>query len=135
MIKRYLLKKTKDNKEWYQLFETMNTAEHQQLVAIHNGYKTKIIPLIIDLAGHEIVEHYQNEIEKEDILNDFLYILSERHNVSEDDFHLIEQDINTIFTIYQKVSDSELSHWQNIERILDYIKDYKDVKYNYSKIK
>ena len=134
MIKRYLLKTTKDNKEWYQLFETMNTAEKQQVVEINNGYKTKIIPLTIDLAGHEIIEHYQNEIEKEDILNDFLYILSERHNVSEDDFHLIEQDINTIFTIYQKVSDSELSHWQNIERILDYIKDYKDMKYNYSQI-
>lgn len=134
MIKRYLLRTTKDNKEWYQLFETMNTAENKQLVAIRDGYKTKIIPLTIDLASHEIVEHYQNEIEKENILNDFLYILSERHNVSEDDFHLIEQDVNTIFIIYQKVADSELSHWQNIERILDYIKDYKDVKYNYSQI-
>ena len=135
MIKRYLLVTKKDNMEWNQLFFTMNQAEKEQLVAIKDGYKTKIIPLNIDLARHEIQEHYQDEIEKEDILNDFLYILSDRHDVPEDDFDIIEQDINTIFTIYQKVSDSELSHWQNIERILDYIKDYKDVKYNYSKIK
>lgn len=134
MIKRYLLHTTKDNKEWYQLFETMSTAENKQLVAIRDGYKTKIVPLTIDLAGQEIIEHYQNEVEKEDILSDFLYILSDRHDVLEDDFYLIEQDIDTIFNIYQKVSDSDLSHWQNIERILDYIKDYKDVKYNYSQI-
>ena len=135
MIKRYLLTTTKDGMEWNQVFFTMNQAENEQLVAITDGYKTKITPLNIDLARHEIQEHYQDEIEKEDILNDFLYILSDRHDVPEDDFDIIEQDVNTIFTIYQKVSDSELSHWQNIERILDYIKDYKDVKYNYSKIK
>ena len=135
MIKRYLLVTKKDNMEWNQLFFTMNQAENEQLVAIKDGYKTKIIPLNIDLARHEIEEHYQDEIEKEDILNDFLYILSDRYDVPEDDFDIIERDVNTIFTIYQKVSDSELSHWQNIERILDYIKDYKDVKYNYSKIK
>lgn len=135
MIKRYLLVTKKDNMEWNQLFFTMNQAEKEQLVAIKDGYKTKIIPLNIDLARHEIQEHYQDEIEKEDILNDFLYILSDRYDVPEDDFNIIERDVNTIFTIYQKVADSELSHWQNIERILDYIKDYKDVKYNYSKIK
>ena len=135
MIKRYLLTTTKDGMEWNQVFFTMNQAENEQLVAITDGYKTKITPLNIDLARHEIQEHYQDEIEKEDILNDFLYILSDRHDVPEDDLDIIEQDVNTIFTIYQKVSDSELSHWQNIERILDYIKDYKDVKYNYSKIK
>lgn len=135
MIKRYLLVTKKDNMEWNQLFFTMNQAEKEQLVAIKDGYKTKIIPLNIDLARHEIQEHYQDEIEKEDILNDFLYILSDRYDVPEDDFDIIERDVNTIFTIYQKVADSELSHWQNIERILDYIKDYKDVKYNYSKIK
>lgn len=135
MIKRYLLTTKKDGMEWNQVFFTMNQAENEQLVAITDGYKTKITPLNIDLARHEIQEHYQDEIEKEDILNDFLYILSDRHDVPEDDLDIIEQDINTIFTIYQKVSDSELSHWQNIERILDYIKDYKDVKYNYSKIK
>ena len=135
MIKRYLLVTKKDNMEWNQLFFTMNQAENEQLVAIKDGYKTKIIPLNIDLARHEIEEHYQDEIEKEDILNDFLYILSDRYDVPEDDFDIIERDVNTIFTIYQKVADSELSHWQNIERILDYIKDYKDVKYNYSKIK
>lgn len=135
MIKRYLLTTKKDNMEWNQLFFTMNQAENEQLVAIKDGYKTKIIPLNIDLARHEIEEHYQDEIEKEDILNDFLYILSDRYDVPEDDFDIIERDVNTIFTIYQKVADSELSHWQNIERILDYIKDYKDVKYNYSKIK
>lgn len=134
MIKRYLLVTKKDNMEWNQLFFTMNQAEKEQLVAIKDGYKTKIIPLNIDLARHEIQEHYQDEIEKEDILNDFLYILSDRYDVPEDDFNIIERDVNTIFTIYQKVADSELSHWQNIERILDYIKDYKDVKYNYSKI-
>ena len=135
MIKRYLLTTTKDGMEWNQVFFTMNQAENEQLVAITDGYKTKITPLNIDLARHEIQEHYQDEIEKEDILNDFLYILSDRHDVPEDDLDIIEQDVNTIFTIYQKVSDSELSHWHNIERILDYIKDYKDVKYNYSKIK
>ena len=134
MIKRYLLQTTKDNKEWYQLFETMNTAENQQLVAIHNGYKTKIVPLTIDLAGHEIVEHYQNEIEKEDILNDFLYRLETFHQVNEEDFNTIEEDIDIIFQCYNKVYDTELSHWQNIERILDYIRDCKDVKYDYSKI-
>lgn len=134
MIKRYLLTTKKDGMEWNQVFFTMNQAENEQLVAITDGYKTKITPLNIDLARHEIQEHYQDEIEKEDILNDFLYILFDRHDVPEDDFDIIEQDVNTIFTIYQKVSDSELSHWQNIERILDYIKDCKEVKYNYSKI-
>lgn len=135
MIKRYLLTTKKDGMEWNQVFFTMNQAENEQLVAITDGYKTKITPLNIELSRHEIQEHYQDEIEKEDILNDFLYILSDRHDVPEDDLDIIEQDVNTIFAIYQKVSDSELSHWQNIERILDYIKDYKDVKYNYSKIK
>ena len=134
MIKRYLLVTEKDNMEQNQVFFTMNSAENQQLIAIEDGYKTKIIPLNIDLARHEIQEHYQNEIEKEDILSDFLYILSDRHDVPEDDFDIIEQDVNTIFTIYQKVADSDLSHWENIERILDYIKDHKGVKYNYSKI-
>lgn len=134
MIKRYLLVTKKDDKEWYQVFFTMNQAENEQLVAIEDGYKTKIVPLDIDLACHEIQEHYEEEIEKEDILNDFLYILSDRYNVTEDDFDIIERDINIVFTIFKKVYDSELSHWENIEKTIDYLRDC-DTTYNYSQIK
>ena len=68
MIRRYLLTAKKENKTTcetnYETFFTIKAAEDRQLVFINCGYKTEIIPLDIDLACHEIEEHYENEIEK-----------------------------------------------------------------------
>ena len=85
MIKRYLLTAKKEDKIENEIFFEMNSAEQMQLVYIKDGYKTRIVPLSIDLARHEIEEHYENEIEKENILSDFLYILKDHHDVSEND--------------------------------------------------
>lgn len=135
MITRYFLMATKGDKINNEIHFTMNQAEQRQLVLINDGYKTKIYPLKIDLAMHEIQEHYDSEIAKYDILNDLLYILKENHNVPEEDFSDIEEDINIIYSIFLKKSNSEFSHWENIESTIDYLKDVKNTKYNYSKIK
>jgi len=134
MIKRYLLTAQKEDKIENEIFFEMHSAEEMQLVYINSGYKTRIVPLSIDLARHEIEEHYQNEIEKEDILNDFLYKLKDYHDVSEDDFDDIEKDIGTIYWAFKKCADSDLSHWENIEKTIDYLKDMKNTNYDYSKI-
>lgn len=134
MITRYLLTAKKEDKIENEIFFEMNSAEQMQLVYINSGYKTRIIPLHIDLARHEIEEHYENEIEKENILSDFLYKLKDIHNVAENDFSDIEKDIDIIYFAFKKCEDSDLSHWQNIERTLDYLKDVSATNYNYSKI-
>lgn len=134
MIKRYLLTAKKDEEIKNEIFFTMNSAEEMQFVYIKDGYKTRIVPLSIDLARHEIEEHYENEIEKENILSDFLYKLKDYHDVSEDDFNDIEKDIGTIYWAFKKCADSDLSHWQNIEKTIDYLKDMKNTHYDYSKI-
>lgn len=134
MIKRYLLTAKKEDKTNYETFFTIRSAEYRQLEFIHCGYKTKIIPLDFDLTYQEIDEHYKNEIEKVNILNDFLYILKEHHGVSEDDFNNIEEDIDIIYLVFKKCEDSDLSHWENIERAIEYLKDIKNTHYDYSKI-
>lgn len=134
MIKRYLLTAKKEEKIENEIFFEMHSAEEMQLVYIKSGYKTQIVPLSIDLAKHEIEEHYQNEIEKEDILSDFLYKIKDYHNVPEDDFHDIQKDIGTIYWAFKKCEDSDLSHWENIEKTIDYLKDMKNTHYDYSKI-
>lgn len=138
MIKRYLLTAKKENKTTcetnYETFFTIRAAEDRQLVFISCGYKTEIIPLDIDLARHEIKEHYKNEIEKENILSDFLYILKDHHNVSENDFDDIEKDIEIIYWAFNKCQSAEFSHWENIEITINYLKDMKNTHYDYSKI-
>lgn len=134
MIKRYLLIATKNNEQKNEIFFELNSAERMQTAYIEHGYETQILPLSIDLARHEIEEHYENEIEKENILSDFLYKLKDYHNVSEDDFNDIEKDIGTIYWAFKKCADSDLSHWQNIEKTIDYLKDMKNTHYDYSKI-
>ena len=134
MIKRYLLTAKKEDKIENEIFFEMHSAEEMQLVYIKSGYKTGIIPLYIDLARHEIEEHYENEIEKENILSDFLYKIKDYHHVPEDDFEDIEKDIEIIYYAFKKCEDSDLSHWENIERTIDYLKDASDTNYDYSKI-
>ena len=109
MIKRYLLIAKKEDERKNEIFFEMNSAERRQLVYIHSGYKTQILPLSIDLARHEIEEHYQDEIEKEDILSDFLYQLKDYYDVPEDDFKNIEEDIDVCEdTIYRIASISKV---------------------------
>lgn len=134
MIKRYLLIAKKEDEIKNEIFFEMNSAERKQLVYIDSGYKTQILPLSIDLARHEIEEHYEDEIEKENILNDFLYKLKCYHNVSEDDFEDIEKDIDVIYFAFKKCEDSDSSYWENIERTINYLKDVSATNYDYSKI-
>lgn len=137
MIKRYLLTAKKENKTTcetnYETFFTIRAAEDRQLVFIGCGYKTEIIPLDIDLLRHEVREHY-DKFEKEDILNDFLYKLKEDYDVPEDDFENIEEDIDVIYFAFKKCEDSDLSHWQNIKKALNYLKSVSTTNYDYSKI-
>ena len=134
MIKRYLVSAKKEDNIKNLVFYDLNSAEKTQVVFALKGYKTRLIPLDIDLARHEIQQHYENEIEKEDILSDFLYKLKDYHDVSEDDFDDIEKDIGTIYWAFKKCADSDLSHWENIEKTIDYLKDMKNTHYDYSKI-
>jgi hypothetical protein len=134
MIKRYLLTAQKEDKIKNKVFFEMEAAEQMQLVYIKDGYKTRISPLLIDLARHEIEEHYGNEIEKEDILSDFLYVLNNYYDVPEDDFNDIAKDIETIYWAFKKCEDSDSSYWDNIEKTIDYLKDISAVNYDYSKI-
>lgn len=134
MIKRYLLTAQKEDKIKNKIFFEMKTAEQMQLVYIKDGYKTQISPLSIDLARHEIEEHYENEIEKECILSDFLSVLKDYHDVPEDDFNDIAKDIETIYWAFKKCEDSDLSYWDNIEKTINYLKDISAVNYDYSKI-
>lgn len=134
MIKRYLLTATKKDKIENEIFVEMHSAEEMQLVYIKSGYKTRIVPLSINLTKHEIEEHYENEIKKENILSDFLYRLKEYHDILEDDFYNVQKDIEPIYWAFKKCEDSDLSHWENIEKTIDYLKDMKNTNYDYSKI-
>lgn len=134
MIKRYLLIATQNNEQKNEIFFELNSAEQMQTAYIEHGYETQILPLSIDLARHEIEEHYENEIEKENILSDFLYKLKDYHDVSEDDFNDIEKDIEIIYWAFKKCEDSDSSYWENIEKTIDYLKDLSVTNYDYSKI-
>lgn len=134
MIKRYLLTTIKNNEEKNEIFFELNSAEKMQIEYNKRGYSTKILPLSIDLARHEIEEHYQDEIEKENILSDFLYQLKDYYDVPEDDFENIKKDIDVIYFAFKKCEDSDLSYWQNIEKTIDYLKDLSATNYDYSKI-
>lgn len=134
MIKRYLLTTIKNNEEKNEIFFELNSAEKMQIEYNKRGYSTKILPLSIDLARHEIEEHYQDEIEKENILSDFLYQLKDYYDVPEDDFENIKKDIDVIYFAFKKCEDSDSSYWQNIEKTIDYLKDLSATNYDYSKI-
>jgi hypothetical protein len=134
MIKRYLLTAQKEDKIKNKVFFEMEAAEQMQLVYIKDGYKTRISPLSIELSRQEIKEHYENEIEKECILSDFLSVLNDYHDVPEDDFNDIAKDIETIYWAFKKCEDSDLSYLDNIEKTINYLKDISAVNYDYSKI-
>ena len=133
MIKRFLVSATKEDKIENLIFFTRDAAETIQTTLISKGYKTKIIPLTIVVTQQEIIELYENEIEKINIFNDFAYILSNNYNVSENDD--ISKDLDIIYSMFKKVEDSDLSHWENIEKTIDYLKDIKNTNYDYNKIK
>lgn len=134
MIKRYVLTAKKEDKIKNKIFFEMEAAEQMQLVYIQDGYKTRILPLSIELSRHEIEEHYKNEIEKEYILSDFISVLNDYYDVPEDDFNDIAKDIETIYWAFKKCEDSDSSYWDNIKKTIDYLKDVSAVNYDYSKI-
>ncbi len=72
--------------------------------------------------------------EKRSILEDTLEILHRNYDVDSKFDEDIKKDIDIIYGTFVKVSDSDLSHWENIEKTIDYLKDYSSTSFNYSSI-
>lgn len=72
--------------------------------------------------------------EKRNILEDTLEILHRNYDVDTKFDEDIQKDIDIIYGTFIKVSDSDLSHWENIEKTIDYLKDCYNTSFNYSSI-
>lgn len=72
--------------------------------------------------------------EKRNILEDILEILHRNYDVDTKFDEDIQKDIDIIYGTFIKVSDSDLSHWENIEKTIDYLKDCYNTVFHYSSI-
>lgn len=114
-IKRYLLKMSDGT------FQIHNTEKSAKTAGMFSNKKFKVDVLDIELTVREIVK-IQEETEKENILLDVLQILHNTYHVTEFD-NCIEEDKEIIYNVFNKCEDSDLSHWENIEKTIDYLKD------------
>lgn len=69
--------------------------------------------------------------ERQDLISDFIQVLSENYSIEFDDFEIIRKDSDTIYRIFNKVEDSDLSYWQNIEKTIGYLKNVSNTYFNY----
>ena len=75
------------------------------------------------------------ESEKEDIFEDFCTILEQNYDIDVKWHQEITDDIDIIYDTFNHVEDSDLSHWQNIDRTVDYLMDSDRTSYDYSKLR
>lgn len=114
-IKRYLLSMSDGT------FQIHNTEKSAKTAGKFSNKKFKVDVLDIELTVREIVK-IQEETEKENILLDVLQIIHNTYHVTEFD-NCIEEDKEIIYNVFNKCEDSDLSHWENIEKTIDYLKD------------
>lgn len=114
-IKRYLLSMSDGT------FQIHNTEKSAKTAGKFSNKKFKVDVLDIELTVREIVK-IQEETEKENILLDVLQIIHNNYHVTEFD-DCIEEDEEIIYNVFNKCEDSDLSHWENIEKTIDYLKD------------
>lgn len=113
-IKRYLLIMSDGT------FQIHNTEESATRAGMFSNNKFKVEVLDIELTSIEI-NQIKKEEEKENIFLDVLQILHNNYHVTEFD-DCIEEDKEIIYKTFNKCEDSDLSHWENIERTIDYLK-------------
>lgn len=114
-IKRYLLRMSDGT------FQIHNTKESATRAGIFSNNKFKVDVLDIELTSIEI-NQIKKEEEKENIFLDVLQILHNNYHMTEFD-DCIKEDKEIIYKTFNKCEDSDLSHWENIERTIDYLKD------------
>ena len=100
-----------------------------EIKRIINGEEITIV-----LTREEINEIIQ-ESEKEDIFEDFCTILDQDYGIDVRWNQEIKNDIDKIYRVFNHVYDSDLSHWDNINKTIDYLKDYTDTTFDYSKLR
>ena len=86
-----------------------------EIKRIVNGEEITIV-----LTREEINEIIQ-ESEKEDIFEDFCTILNQKYGIDVRWHQEIKDDIDKIYRGFEHVCDSELSHWENIEKTIPLI--------------
>ena len=91
------------------------------------------ISVTIELTEQD-VQNIIREYESNNILEDVLSIIHERNKISNFDENLIRSDKNLIYSAFEHEEDSNLSHWENIERAIRYMEQY-DLPFDYSKLK
>ena len=100
-----------------------------EIKRIINGEEITIV-----LTREEINEIIQ-ESEKEDIFENFCTILDQDYGIDVRWNQEIKNDIDKIYRVFNHVYDSDLSHWDNINKTIDYLKDCTDTTFDYSKLR
>ena len=135
---KYLLITSKDNKITpQQLFSTTDGATNRGIVLTHAKEADwfSVNGLDFELSDSEIIELYQQEIEKHDVLSDFFqFCENENIELNDDQKSLIEQDIDIIYNFYQKEWNANLSYWDIISNTLKSLKNTPHIKFDYSSI-
>ena len=75
------------------------------------------------------------EHEKENIFEDVCTVLRDDYNIDVRWHQELKNDINLIYTTFYHVCDSDLSHWDNIAKTINRLKDYTDTAFDYSKLR
>ena len=112
-IKRYLLRINDE-------FQVHRIEESATRAGMFSNNKFKVDVLDIELTSTEI-KQIKEEEEKENIMNDVLQIIHNVYHVTEFDV-CIKEDKEIIYNVFNKCEDSDLSHWENIEKTIDYLK-------------
>ena len=100
-----------------------------EIKRVVNGEEITIV-----LTREEINEIIQ-ESEKEDIFEDFCTILNQNYGIDVRWHQELKNDIELIYKTFEHVCDSELSHWENIYKTINYLKDYTNTAFDYSKLR
>lgn len=87
------------------------------------------IMLTCDEINAIIEEH-----EKDNLLEDVLKELHENYNVDSSLDEKIEKDKDKIYEAFLKIDDNNRSYLENINGIINYLKEYSNTCFNYSSI-
>ena len=75
------------------------------------------------------------EHEKENIFEDFCTVLRDDYDIDVRWHQELKNDIDLIYKTFEHVCDSDLSHWENINKTIDHLKNCTDTAFDYSKLR
>ena len=100
-----------------------------EIKRIVNGEEITIV------LTREEINKIIEEHEKENIFEDVCTVLRDDYNIDVRWHQELKNDIDLIYRTFDHVCDSDLSHWDNITKTINHLKDYTNTAFDYSKLR